>query len=320
MKSCPNCGAQLPDDASFCVYCMRELTEKEAVRTLASRRRKKRVRIVCLILAGTLLFAAGTATGLLLGGAPAKEPEPAVTATTGTAVLTETPTADTAEETETLVPGPLEPDPDDPRTKVYANVEWFRGSAGCYDPPFGYDENAWEPWNMTMDWATDTWACYSCPGVFRNERPRIYFKLDGTEVLVVLNAVCIDEQIHDSEVLYHLSQFIYTRAAQGTLEDQKKLYDFVSGIDPAGGMDLSSTPIRMNVADYSILERLHIGQDEYKEEVTDLSKCSCSYQTTSFPDFGEDNRFFRFSRVRYRGGEYLDDVFYYFTFGGDNVP
>ena len=315
MKSCPFCGASLPDEASFCVYCMKELTEKKPLRALAFRRGKRRLQISALILAGALLFGAGVGTGALLRGGKSaetsevtKEPE------------SKTTQAEAAKTTEDVIPGPLEPDPDDPRTKVYATVQWFRNSAGSWNPTYGYDEFAWEPWDMTMEWTSNTWSCYSCPGAFRSERPRIYFKLDGTEVLVALFDTSANEQIHDDELVQHLSKFIYTRAAQGGAEDQVRLYDFVKGIAPQGGQDESAEPILMNVKEYSLLERLHIEEDEYKDEYTDLNKCRCAYQTAGFPEFGEDNRFFRITRSRYYGGEYSVDIFYYFTFGEDKVP
>lgn len=51
MKKCPYCHAELQDEASFCLYCMRNLTDKETVEAPKKRISKKVKIIICIVLA-----------------------------------------------------------------------------------------------------------------------------------------------------------------------------------------------------------------------------------------------------------------------------
>lgn len=55
MKKCPNCNAELEDQASFCLLCMTSLVEKENIKPPASKPRWwLPVLVGCLVLAGLL--------------------------------------------------------------------------------------------------------------------------------------------------------------------------------------------------------------------------------------------------------------------------
>ncbi len=60
MKKCPYCHAELQDEAAFCLYCMRSLTEKETVEAPKKRISKKIKIIICVVLA--VVFAVGSVT------------------------------------------------------------------------------------------------------------------------------------------------------------------------------------------------------------------------------------------------------------------
>ena len=68
MKKCPFCGADLPEEAAFCVYCMRSLTEKKAP-TLA-RKGNKRLWII-----PAAVLVAGILCGVILGLKAKQHPE-----------------------------------------------------------------------------------------------------------------------------------------------------------------------------------------------------------------------------------------------------
>lgn len=51
MKKCPYCHAELQEEASFCLYCMRSLTEKENIETPKKKISKKIKIIICIVLA-----------------------------------------------------------------------------------------------------------------------------------------------------------------------------------------------------------------------------------------------------------------------------
>ena len=59
MKECPYCHAKLSDEASFCLYCMKELNRREVVRAEEKPRRNLFVPILAVslaLLAGLILF------------------------------------------------------------------------------------------------------------------------------------------------------------------------------------------------------------------------------------------------------------------------
>ncbi len=60
MKYCKNCGREIPDDASFCIYCMHELNEREqfAFPQFASIPRKRKTVIGICITAALLVVLA----------------------------------------------------------------------------------------------------------------------------------------------------------------------------------------------------------------------------------------------------------------------
>ena len=289
MKGCPFCGAAIREDASFCVYCMKELNTKERLTPLASGRRKKRLRMICLILTGVLLIGAAGGTGLHL-------------------LLKEMGAKGSVS---------LAPDPDDPRVGIYADKNRFERS---YLYPVAYDSDedsyCWEPWELSQEQSRNGWVEYSCPSRFQNEKPRICFKLDGTAVLVILYAVRGEDAQTRMDVTDHLSRFIYVNAT-GEYDDQK-LFEYLMAPPGAGYVPYELLPVPMSVSDYSPVERLGIGEDPYKDAGD--SRRASFYRTTSFPEFGEDNRFFEFTRERYEDGEKLTDYFFYFTFGEDVIP
>ncbi len=296
MKYCPFCGAALSDGASFCIYCMRALTEKRALPSVVgSRRKKKRLRTVALILAAVLFAGAlgGAGLGLITAGGKKMN---------------------------------LAPDPNDPRTRVYADVSVFKQS---YHYPIVHSGTRpwseewdgvwpWEPWDLTLDRTENGWACYTCPGIFQNELPQIFFKLDGTAVLIALNAIRQDERGRVGEITEHFSRFMY-RAETGGI----RLYEMLNPTPAASFIPDECNPVQLSVSDYSPIERLGItkpGGDVYKDKTTEPSKCACFYRSFTFPELGEDNRFFEFDRVRVDGDEVLHDYFFYFTFGEEILP
>ncbi|MBE6713740.1 MAG: hypothetical protein E7575_00445 [Ruminococcaceae bacterium] len=62
MKSCPYCNASLEENASFCLYCMRELSKKKTAVVKKSRRPKAKVVIAVLL----VCFIMGAAIGLIM--------------------------------------------------------------------------------------------------------------------------------------------------------------------------------------------------------------------------------------------------------------
>lgn len=68
MKTCPYCHAELHDEATFCLYCMRSLEEKQKVET-PKRRIRKRIKIlICAIVAAAIVI--GSVCAVLLSGKP----------------------------------------------------------------------------------------------------------------------------------------------------------------------------------------------------------------------------------------------------------
>ena len=64
MKTCPNCKADIEDNANFCLYCMTSLNEKAFIAT--PKRRK-----LWILLAGILILTA--AVGQRFGSGPMEQ-------------------------------------------------------------------------------------------------------------------------------------------------------------------------------------------------------------------------------------------------------
>ena len=61
MRKCPFCGADISDESSFCIYCMRELDSKTKIAPPRNTGGKAAVIVLSAVLAGVLLIAAVTA-------------------------------------------------------------------------------------------------------------------------------------------------------------------------------------------------------------------------------------------------------------------
>ena len=103
MKLCPNCKAELDDQARFCVCCMTSLEEKEQISPPAPRVRQWPLVLLCLLLFGAVLFLAFS------GNEPDTPPAETVpTESTATEESTE-PTEAATESTESTVPDATQP-------------------------------------------------------------------------------------------------------------------------------------------------------------------------------------------------------------------
>lgn len=269
MKNCPYCGTALPDESSFCLYCMRELDEKTP---LAPPRARRKARRAAWIASALIAFVALASIFLVL--TQKKE---------------------------------LVPDPNDPRTKVYADVNLFRlNGEGTSD--------AWSPENLIFLSENSEWRIYSCPAAFQNCVPKVYFKKDGTDVIVALNDLILDssrawrfdEQSGLVSIMESIGDYLY-REQSVNMRQACQLRE-----------DLNEAFRDCPSKRYSLLERLGAGEDPF---IHTGSIRSNEYLTDTWEEIGENNRYFYFQRVRLVSEEEARlDAIFYFTFGSEDLP
>ena len=100
MKLCPNCKAELDDQARFCVCCMTSLEEKEQILPPVPRVRRWPLVLLCLLLFGAVLFLAFSGNE---SNAPPAETDPIES------TATEESTEPTEATTESTVPDTTQP-------------------------------------------------------------------------------------------------------------------------------------------------------------------------------------------------------------------
>ena len=275
MKNCPYCNASLPEETSFCVYCMRELAEKTAPPPL---RRKKRLWLPTLILA--LGLSAACIVGVLLLGHKNEAPD----------AIGEADAAHVA---------------------LYADEETFRikGEQTAEAMPY-CGAPVWRPAEMTKAEETEGWVVYECPGVFASCDPRIAFKKDGTDVLVILDDLALTEQAAAEKLLENLGAFICDK---GFFD----LYGYIDSIRPDG---TPGSGWEQFDSHYSLPEALGAGSDPC-QDVQDASPSYPGiYRSVRVEAWDEECRFFYAERTRSVNGENRLDFWFYFTFGDWYLP
>ena len=292
MKPCPHCGAPLTDEALFCIYCMNEVEEKAPLAPAKDRKRKMRV-FTFAVSAGAAVIA--LCAVLLLLHLPKNTP-----AQPG-AVSEDAPAA-SAEEA-------VNPE----HVAVYSDAQRFRSKGG-------FTSDVWFPEKLTLAGETDRFLIYTCPGDFMSCTPTVYFKKDGTDVIVALfdlfmdqaDAFLFDEQSKLIDLIQNLQEYVYQKAPV-------KLDYFIRRISPSTGFeDRSYSEIMIDDKNYDLLSRVGAGKDEYADRSD--SSSNWSYLTTTWDGIGSDNRFFYFNRTRFISGEGRIDAILYFTFGGEELP
>ena len=200
---------------------------------------------------------------------------------------------------------PVEPDPEDPRVGVYADAALFRER--------GEDTGgAWRPEALTFQSENRLWRRYTCPADLAACVPEVYFKRDGTEVLVALEDLILDssrawrfdEQSEMVDLMGSLGQFICPSCPVDLT--------FAFQTNP----ELENNPAFSAEPDYDLVRRLGAGEKDLAG-----TALSCWYRTLSLKALAPGARVFYVSRIReVSENEGRLDVYFYFAFGGEELP
>lgn len=181
MKNCPFCSAEIQENAQFCLYCMKPLSEKETI----TKKKKKLwpLLVVLLVTAVAVALVLSSAVGivLLITAKDSNEPSDIVPEET----TNETTTAGSDEVSKE-------------RIVSYAD---FRLQALMATAKLGYNE-LWNPEELIETHeAFRGWSLYSCKINIPEADLKILFFNDGEEILTVISDVT-DETFKDAVCLY----------------------------------------------------------------------------------------------------------------------
>ena len=171
MKQCPYCGAQLQEQARFCLYCMRSLADKPDV--TPPRPRIKFLLPVC-IAAVVVLLAASLL--LILNAHGTSDPAP------GTSDPPHTSTA---------------PPPSVPKEPI-TTFTGFSLYSSDYEP------HLWSPVLTTYLGTKDTWDHYLTPVGMKNAALYLYFKNDGVQIAAALTGLAQEDLEDGQQVICRL--------------------------------------------------------------------------------------------------------------------
>lgn len=176
---CPYCGAELQENARFCLYCMKSLQEKTPITAPQARRwRGKRLLVPLAALLAVLAIAA-LVIGLRHGSAQEEIADLPTDSTAEAAQPTATPTESTAEQH--FVP-------------INSYNDFYFDAISETERLAAQD--LWEPVSLYLLDRTETMEIYSAPLFLQDAAFHIYYMDGGVEILAAVTNLT-EEQLPD---------------------------------------------------------------------------------------------------------------------------
>lgn len=163
MKQCPHCGAQLQEQARFCLYCMRSLEEKPNITPKLPRSRRWLPWVI-----GGIVLAAAVLIFLL---SPGGEEAPSQRETATPSLPSTVATTSVAEGTS---------------SQSICTFEGFTDSA------MYADTTLWEPFMAFNMGTTGQWDKFSIPVHLPDSQMNLYFYHEGVKICAILSNVRSD--------------------------------------------------------------------------------------------------------------------------------
>ena len=229
---CPHCGAELQENAHFCLYCMEPLEEATELPTPAPRRKR---RLLWLLLPAIACCAAV----VFLFLRPGEEPAPTEGETHAPTQLTTTEAA--------TEPEPTMPEPTAPKESITnANAFW----SDALSVTSGNEPQLWSPASLYLVEETATMQRYVLPLKIPEAAYSLYFIDGGSSVLAAVTGLT-EETIADGMTL---------------AEDTIRTIYYATGYD---GPSLADAPAAQE-SETSLLDTLQLPDPVTAPEVTAL--------------------------------------------------
>lgn len=204
MNKCPYCGAELQENAAFCLYCMRSLNDKKDVSPAAKPRRGKAAVLIAVAVCAVLAVAL-TVVWISLRGETAGEDRERSSASDA---------PETSASTEPSESG--EPD------NVWPNITTFEDftlrivqSKAGLNPTYLWDSDGFKKVDSIVDGDGDDWEVYTTEVYKDGVTVKTYFCEGGLEIITTVNGLtdetyynglqladCLAASVYDDDIGY----------------------------------------------------------------------------------------------------------------------